>query len=427
MITSVYNYYLSNYYGKEVTKYDSHKKDDLKNIYSSMLRLNRKMPLYKFENLEETQRYAIDIKESARIFKNVAASMTDEEGNLAAFSKKKAGSSNEQAVSVCYQGDESGDEIPGFEISVSQLAGGQENISAYMTPEKAFPHPGSYSFDLSVGKFTYEFSFDVEDGKSNEEVQNQIARLINRAEIGILADIVQNENGKSALRLQSEQYGVIDLGKEGRTFDIVDNQKGDIDIVDFMGLNQVHKMPENARFTIDGVEHSVSANEFTVLGTYDLELHEITDEPVRVELKPDFDAMLENVTELTDSYNQMLDMAKGHMGATRDSGKLYGELKGIAKHRKNELDSAGFTVDEDGYIRLEESLLIQSAKEGTLDKSLQMLNQLKKDILRKTDMMSLNPMAYVDKKLIAYPNPLRSYTKPYVSSIYSGMMFDGWV
>ena len=33
MISAVYNYYLSTYAGRQVTKYDTHKKDELKNNY----------------------------------------------------------------------------------------------------------------------------------------------------------------------------------------------------------------------------------------------------------------------------------------------------------------------------------------------------------------------------------------------------------
>ena len=40
------------------------------------------------------------------------------------------------------------------------------------------------------------------------------------------------------------------------------------------------------------------------------------------------------------------------------------------------------------------------------------------------DDISVNPMVYVDKKLIAYPHPTRNFVNPYVTSRYSGMMFS---
>ena len=43
------------------------------------------------------------------------------------------------------------------------------------------------------------------------------------------------------------------------------------------------------------------------------------------------------------------------------------------------------------------------------------------------DSISINPMSYVDKKLIAYPHPTKNYVNPYVTSRYSGMMFNAVV
>ena len=60
MISSVYDYYLSTYGNKEVSKYDSHKNSELKEVYSSMLKVNRHSPLYKFENLTSVQKYQRD-------------------------------------------------------------------------------------------------------------------------------------------------------------------------------------------------------------------------------------------------------------------------------------------------------------------------------------------------------------------------------
>ena len=84
-------------------------------------------------------------------------------------------------------------------------------------------------------------------------------------------------------------------------------------------------------------------------------------------------------------------------------------------------------VRENGYIALDESLLVQSAEDGTLNDGLEQLNSLKKALVNKSNDMSLDPMKYVNKKLIAYPNPLRNFMNPYVSSLYSGMMFNGFI
>ena len=75
-------------------------------------------------------------------------------------------------------------------------------------------------------------------------------------------------------------------------------------------------------------------------------------------------------------------------------------------------------------FNIEESLLIQSANEGTLSDSLHKLNSFKTAMIKRADNISVNPMVYVDKKLIAYPHPTRNFVNPYVTSRYSGMMFS---
>ena len=45
----------------------------------------------------------------------------------------------------------------------------------------------------------------------------------------------------------------------------------------------------------------------------------------------------------------------------------------------------------------------------------------------RADNIAINPMHYVNKTLISYPNPNKTFANPYVTSIYSGMMFNGYV
>ena len=106
MISSVYNYYLSTYANQHVSKNDTHKKSELKDIYNSMVKSSRKSPLYKIENSEVVQKYAIDLKETARAIKNVAASLSDRDGTIAGFTKKKASSTNPRIASVKYIGED---------------------------------------------------------------------------------------------------------------------------------------------------------------------------------------------------------------------------------------------------------------------------------------------------------------------------------
>ena len=45
----------------------------------------------------------------------------------------------------------------------------------------------------------------------------------------------------------------------------------------------------------------------------------------------------------------------------------------------------------------------------------------------KAENIALNPMDYVNNKIIAYKNPTRTYNDPYNLSAYTGMMFNGYI
>ena len=46
------------------------------------------------------------------------------------------------------------------------------------------------------------------------------------------------------------------------------------------------------------------------------------------------------------------------------------------------------------------------------------------DLNKKCRQVSIDPMNYVDKKIVAYKNPGKSFYSPYVTSNYSGMLFN---
>ena len=105
-IDSAYTYYVSNYAHKEVSRYDSHKKSDLRKLYNKIIKTNKESPLYKISDLPEAKKYAIDIKEGSKNIQNAVASLSDSYGSFAdSFQKKVAVSSDPDTVDVKYVGD----------------------------------------------------------------------------------------------------------------------------------------------------------------------------------------------------------------------------------------------------------------------------------------------------------------------------------
>lgn len=437
MISTVYNYYLSTYGNQQVSKNDTHKKSELKDIYNNMVKISRKSPLYKIENAEGSFKYAIDLKETARAIKNVASSLSDSEGSIAGFTKKKAASSNKRIAIAKYIGQDldktvdgsEAEKAPDLAVHVKNLATPQVNRGFYLNQEDMGLKTGTYSFDLSVGEYAYEFQFNIGSSDTNKSIQDKLARLINRSNIGATAEVVANDKGETALQITSDATGKQSF--RDTIFNISHDKNSEAaDAVQYFGIDRISSMPENAHFTINGLERDTMSNTFSVEGKYEITLNGVSEtenDIANIGLKPDLDTIMENVSELIGVYNSMVDLAVEKSDGTYDSGKLLREISGMAKAYKGELDSAGFMVSKDGHINIEESLIIQSANEGTLNDSLQKLNSFKNAMIKRADNISINPMSYVDKKLIAYPHPIRNHINPYVTSRYSGMMFSAVV
>ena len=207
VMNAVYNNYLTAYTPKPLTKYDAHKKSELRSVYNSIVKLNKDAPWYLPTTSKETQNYAVDLKENARGLHNTIAQLGGLEKD-GLFSKKSAYSSNEDIVEATYSGPEKQPEnIPEIQLEVRSLAASQENLGLFLPGGSSSLESDSYSFDISINDMNYEFQFTVSERETNREVQERLERLINNSDIGIRASLVESE-GRTSLRLTSEATGL---------------------------------------------------------------------------------------------------------------------------------------------------------------------------------------------------------------------------
>ena len=209
---NLYNYYLTAYTPKSVTKYDTHKRSELRSLYNSMVKLNKESPLYLIPNARESAKLAVGIKENARVLRNQIASLGGlNESEL--LQKKVAYSDREDIVTAEYIGDVTnagdGEEVPSLELSVRTLASEQTNLGNFLPSDQGIPlAEGTYSFDIGINDLNYEFQFNINNGETNLDIQNRLSRLISNAGIGLKAEVVSGEDGTSSLKIQSEAMGL---------------------------------------------------------------------------------------------------------------------------------------------------------------------------------------------------------------------------
>ena len=92
-----------------------------------------------------------------------------------------------------------------------------------------------------------------------------------------------------------------------------------------------------------------------------------------------------------------------------------------------DLESIGLELMENGNIEIDQGLLTEATKdEATYNETLEGINNFKTAILRKVNQALLDPMEYVDKVMLNYKNPGKNFANPYMTSIYSGMMFNSY-
>lgn len=426
-LNTVYNHFLTSYAPKTSSAQDTHKKSELRNIYNSIVKLNKESPLYLIDTSKETQEFAVGLKENARELKNTISSLSSEDtGNV--LDKKAAASTDEDIVSAKFIGKvSSDDETPGFEVEVMNLASPQVNLGKFLPADAMSLSPDTYSFDIHVNNTDYEFQFNINEDDTNKGIQTKLSNLLNRSNIGIESSVIE-DNGNTALRLESVATGI----EDGQTniFDISDNRTSKTaGAVDYFGLDEMMNAPTNAHFSLNGIERSAFSNTFTVDKKFELTLNGVSaeGEAAVIGLKPDIESLTENVNQLVDIYNDFINKADAYKDTNTKSERLLSEMHGITATYQSDLDAMGLSIQEDGTLSIDEKLLTQTLENEEDSKGLfDTMRSFTNSLIRKSNQISLNPMNYVDKTVVVYKNPGKSFVNPYITSIYSGMMFNSY-
>lgn len=426
ILTNVYNHYLTAYAPKSTTQYDTHKKSELRSIYNSIVKLNKESPWYLETTSRSAQEYAVNLKESARLFHNTVASLGGLDDSQA-LAKKAAYSSDSGVIAATFVGSTGDDSpVPTLKMQVNSLATSQENMGTYLADGTVGLAPDTYSFDVSINDLNYEFQFNINENDTNKDVQQRLVRLINNADIGIQARLDEG-NARSSIRLFSQNTGL----PEGKSeiFRITDDRTSKTSgAVEYFGLDYISRQPANSSFLLNGEERSTSSNTFTIGKMYEIELKAVSapDTEVTIGLKTDTESLTDNVSALIGSYNTFISTASSYQSSERLSGRLVREMSRIAAHYQSSMESRGIRLGSDNTLSIDEALLKESASSSDGSFSYDTLKDFASSLIRKTNQVSLDPMNYVSRTIVAYKNPGHNFASPYVTSAYSGMMFNSY-
>ena len=418
---NTYNYYQMALPSIANTKYDSHKKSELKNLYKDMVKLNQSKPFYKLSLSKETRDYVIGIKEAAMELKTSSSFLSEDSDP---DSRKMMVNTDQPGnLSVSLLSDEYESMPTEISMSIDQLAATQRNEGKLVPSNSASVPVGKHYINIEKGGSEYQFEIDTKQGETNLHILRRLATSVNSNDIGVSARVM--ESGTSArLQLEAKDSGLGELD-QGLQFQV----KGpdDAGMVEYFGLNEVTTYPQNARFTLNGTEQTASSNNISINNGIGIELNHVTSEEAHIKLANDNTALLDDVDDFVHYYNNLVDLAHKVDDNPNGSQKLLRDLGTITRRFRNDLESSGLTLNEDGYLEKDDALLVQSTENGQVQELFQQLSDFKNAVHHATDRITLNPMEYVDKTVVSYPNTQRNFPNPYMPSMYSGMFYNSYV
>lgn len=425
MDTAVYNHLLTQYRPKELTKYDTHKASELRSVVNQIAKKTKTSPIYLVRLTDAKQSYALGVKESSMLLGTGLRELSDTSPD-GVFSKKKAYASDPEKAGVEIV-DEDSDNLPDeFSLKIEHLATPQYNIGNPMHSASQSLPGGTYKFRISVLDDMYDFQYNIKKDADNAEVMNGVASFINKANIGLNVEIVPDASDDTVrMSIVSDATG---SSGGDRIFTLADrNSDGKVGIVEYFGLNELEKGATSSKFYMDGVPKSTLANEFTIGKALKVSLKgtNMDEDNINIQYRPDSEKILTSLNKVKDAYNYMIEGSDNYAKITNRSSKLASELKYLVGPFKSEMESCGLLFEEDGTMKIDESLATQAINDGDMQKLFSADSDLSKRLLGKSESVKLDPMEYVDKLLVSYPN----YTKEgvgysYITSLYSGMLFN---
>ena len=421
----VYNYYQGPRTPERPQRYTAHKRSELKNIYKSITDLSAKESLYKIDLSADQQNYAVGIKDTSLSVQGTLNDLADP----SAYHLLAAVSNRPEEVSAKLLPSKEERELESFFVDVKQLATAQENEGFFLPATKSSLPTGAYSFAITIDDCEYSFQFQVTKDTSNLDSQNKLADFINQTGIGIHAKVDYNkETGLSRLTLTSEHAG----NMPDRIFYTEDTswpeKAGAANgVLSYFGLLETTREAKNTVVTINNETFEFPEKEFTYDNKVKLTFSDVTNEPVQVRITTDAKPVLEKLTAFTDTYNHLISKTRNFGSQNRRSQKLLYEFSHFTALHQSDFRKAGITLTEEGFLQIDK----QAATESILSQNTRNLfakdSSFTKALSARMHTVSLNPMDYVDKLIVVYPNThSKSSVNPYVTSLYSGMLFNNY-
>lgn len=401
----------------------THKASSLKEVYTSMSRYNKTVPLFMFSLSNDKQARMIGIKEAAISLQDISNNFQD--ASSAIYANRILHSDNEAIVSGGFRSYRQVDLPSELKIQIESLATEQSNVGHYVSALHTDILPGVYGLDIETGQSKAHFAVTVEPNDTNEAILNTLSTYINNRGIGINASVLHEDRQLVALMLSSNTTGAPDADSH-ILFTLADTTSGP-GIVNTFGLNEVSTYPSNSHFLLNGEEHTSASNHISINQSIELDFHATSKEAVTVRFIPDVGIAREHAEQFINAYNSLVDLSNQPNDRKLGNRSLYNDLSHIEAVSRDIFATVGLVFDDKGYLTKAEPLFSESIKSGNFSALFGDSYPFRKDMTAVTKRLLLDPMAYIDKTMVSYPNTRNNTSTTYTQSNYSGMMFNNYV
>jgi len=427
-LLSVYNHLMQGLVMMRPNRYDTHKKSELQNVYRDIMRLTSEQPLYKVTFDESAQEYTLGIKDAALSLTSMIKELNAEE-TTSVFQNRILVSDQPEDVDVSVlEGSSLPEEDLPLSVEVSTLSSSQENHGNFVPAGESALVSGQYNFTIGIEENMYSFQFNVASGSSNLELQKKLADFINKTSIGLRTRIVREpETGNSRLDLIAITAGASDGIASFRPADVRFPSDASHGIITHFGLDNIAKAPENTRFTVNGIPKEVRGRSYLYNNALVLSLKKTTETPVTIGRVADQEPIMEKLRSFIKKYNSVFDFVKQQQPDNHRAKKLLYELGSTMRQFSAELGTCGLTVSKDGLLYANEKKMYTAAGNGSIEQLFSEESKFSAVLVKKLSDIALNPMDYLNKTVVTYPNVTAKKTlNPYVSSIYCGLLYNNY-
>lgn len=151
---------------------------------------------------------------------------------------------------------------------------------------------------------------------------------------------------------------------------------------------------------------------------YALDVKELSmemSESVQDALEGDPEQSRQGAETTVELFNRLLQRSDEYGTLKHKPSRPGSELRMLVAEHKGELEAAGFSVGDDGFLSIRD------------DEEFEVPKAFMGDLKEKCEYMSMNPMEYVEKKVFSYSHLSRGNVGfAYAASIYTGMLFNSY-